>query len=95
MIKRKRLVLIMGIASLLLALPLIAMQFSDEVDWSGGDFLMAGGMLYGSGLLIEMILRKLRATTWRIVLSFGVVLVLLILWIEMAVGVFGSPIAGS
>lgn len=34
-----------GLAALLLALPFVAMRFSNEVDWSPGDFILVGLLL--------------------------------------------------
>lgn len=36
---------------LLLLVPLVAMQFTDEVDWGGGDFVVAGGLLFGVAMI--------------------------------------------
>jgi hypothetical protein len=36
-----------------LLLPLVAMQFTDEVDWGVADFAFAGALLGGTGLLLQ------------------------------------------
>ncbi|MGH8077936.1 MAG: hypothetical protein ACREPE_11510 [Lysobacter sp.] len=36
---------IWGTAALLLLLPLVAMQFTDEVDWDETDFIVIGAMI--------------------------------------------------
>ena len=76
-------------------LPLIAMQFTSEVDWSASDFLIMGVLLFGTGLGCELILRTVRNTEYRIALCAGVLLALFLVWAELAVGVFGTPFAGS
>jgi hypothetical protein len=43
----------------LLALPAIAMQFTREVNWTAGDFLFAGVVLVGAGMLYELAAWKL------------------------------------
>jgi hypothetical protein len=43
-----------------LLVPLVGMQMSDEVDWSTSDFVFAGAVLAGSGLLLERAARKPR-----------------------------------
>ena len=91
----KRLIGIVLTALALLAVPLIAMQFSSEVNWGGFDFLGAGGLLLGSGLTCEFILRKTQKTRLRIALVAGVLVVLFLIWAELAVGIFGTPLAGS
>lgn len=42
----------------ILLLPLVAMQITDEVDWSVADFVFAGALLGGTGLLLELAARK-------------------------------------
>jgi hypothetical protein len=43
----------------ILLLPLVAMQITDEVDWGVGDFVFAGVLLGGAGLLLhELAARK-------------------------------------
>jgi len=93
--KNKRLVLIvLGVVTLLLV-PFIAMQFSHEVSWSPGDFVVMGGLLLGTGLLCEFVLRKVKKPGYRIALCSALVLVFLLVWMELAVGIFGTPFAGS
>lgn len=82
-------------ASMVLLLPLVAMQFTSEVQWSALDFVVAGILLFGTGLLIEMVLRKTKKGVLRILAVLGVLLLLLLTWLELAVGIFGSPWAGT
>jgi hypothetical protein len=42
----------------ILLLPLVAMQITDEVDWGVADFVFAGALLAGTGLLLELAARK-------------------------------------
>ncbi len=93
--KNKRLPIILATAAILLFIPFIAMQFTNEVNWSIFDFAIMGGMLTGTGLLIELTLRLVKSWQNRLIIC-GVVLVLfLLVWAELAVGIFGSPFAGS
>lgn len=91
----KRLIGILLTVSILLLIPLIAMQFTDEVKWGSFDFLVAGILLYGAGLTFEFIMRKVRSARLRIVISLALFLVLFLVWAELAVGIFGSPISGN
>lgn len=94
-LKQKRLIGILITIAVLLLLPLIAMQFTNEVNWTLSDFVIAGVLLLSTGLLIEFVLRKVTKTKNRILLTLGILFILFVLWAEMAVGIFGSPIAGS
>lgn len=71
------------------------MQFSNDVNWSIMDFVAAGVLLFGTGLTIQFVLRKVKTRKNRILICSFILLLLLLLWIELAVGIFGSPIAGN
>lgn len=86
--EKKRFMTIISIAAFLLLVPLIAMQITNEVNWSVMDFVVAGGLLFGAGFTIEFILRKVKKDTSRISILAGVLIVFLLLWTEMAVGIF-------
>jgi len=93
--KNKRLTAIMLIATALLLIPFIAMQFTNEVNWNFFDFLVAGILLFGVGLLCELVLRKVKETSYRIIICAVVLIALILTWTELAVGIFGTPFAGS
>jgi hypothetical protein len=93
--QNKRLVIILTSAGTLLLIPLIAMQFTNEVDWKLADFIIMGVLLFGTGLLCELILRKVKRIENRILLCGAVLLGLFLIWAELAVGIFGTPFAGS
>lgn len=95
MTANNRLTFIFAIAGSLLLLPLIAMQFTTEVNWSGSDFVVAGILLFGTGGLIELALRKIKVSTQRVLVIAGILLVLFLVWAELAVGIFGTPFAGN
>jgi hypothetical protein len=48
------------VTACILLVPLVAMQITDEVDWGVADFVLAGVLLGGSGLLLELAVRKPR-----------------------------------
>jgi len=93
--KNKRLIIILSIVGVLLLIPFVAMQFTDEVRWSGFDFLVMGILLTGTGLVCELILRKIRKPSNRLILCLAVIGALVLVWMELAVGIFGTPFAGS
>ncbi len=94
-VKNIRLIAILITVTLLLLVPLIAMQFTNEVNWDVFDFLVMGILLYGTGLSCELVLRKVKSTTNRVIICFAILLALFLIWAELAVGIFGSPFAGS
>ncbi|MBB3167187.1 hypothetical protein [Simiduia aestuariiviva] len=71
----------------LLSVPLIAMQFTEEVDWQGLDFLVMGGLLLGLGSLLLLVLNNV-AKHYRVQVIAAFAIIFLVLWAELAVGVF-------
>ena len=93
--KNKRLVRILISAPLLLLIPFIGMQFTTDINWSFSDFLVMGLLLAVLGFLLEIILRKVVKKNKRIALIALLLIMFLLIWAELAVGIFGSPFAGS
>lgn len=76
-------------------IPLIAMQFTSEVVWTSLDFVVAGVLLLSTGFAIAYLWKKLAQRNYRYLIIAVLILLFLLLWAELAVGIFGSPIAGS
>ncbi len=93
--KNKRLIIILSIVAVLLLIPIIAMQLTNEVQWTLFDFLIAAVLLLITGLAIDYIIRKVKSTKYRIVLSVVLLVMLLLIWAELAVGIFGTSLGGS
>ena len=95
MIQNKRLTGIVLTGALLLLIPFIAMQFTDEVVWTLFDFVVAGVLLFGTGLLCELVMRKVKNKDHRFAICGAILVALFLIWAELAVGIFGTPFAGS
>ena len=93
--KNKRFIILLAIVAALLLIPFIAMQFTDEVAWTSFDFIVMGVLLFGTGLLCELSVRKIKSNKHRILICGAILLVFLLIWAELAVGIFGTPFAGS
>lgn len=93
--QNKRLIGIVVTVAILLLIPYVAMKFTGEVNWTAIDFITAGVLLLGTGLLCELVLRKVTTIKYRIVLCAGLLIALFLVWAELAVGIFGTPFAGS
>lgn len=92
---KKNVIRIAIVTVLILSIPLVAMQFTGEVDWGLRDFVIIGVLLFGTGMIYEFFVKKLRTTTQQIIAAAILLALVLLLWAELAVGVFGSPFAGS
>ena len=93
--QNKRLVTILAIAIAILFIPLIAMNLSNDVNWTLFDFIVVGVLLVGTGLTLEFILRKIKTLKQRIIFGIILFVVLFLIWAELSVGIFGTPFAGN
>jgi hypothetical protein len=80
---------------LLLTIPLIAMQLTDEVEWSLFDFIIMGTLLLITGLMGEIIFKRVKNSKHRLILYIIIAMIFFLVWAELAVGIFGTPFAGS
>jgi hypothetical protein len=64
------------------------MQFTDEVNWTLPDFIAAAVLLPCTGLMCELVLRKVKKTKHRIAICLATLAMLLLIWAELAVGIF-------
>lgn len=71
---------------MILSIPLVAMQFTDEVVWSWFDFVVMGTLLLGAGATFVLLSRKIRK--YRVVIGMVCVIIFLYIWAELAVGIF-------
>lgn len=85
-----------GGLALLLALPALAMSLGAEgVDWSASDFVIMGVLMAVLGLGIEAAVRLLPSWRSRLAAIGAVIGLFLLMWVELAVGLIGTPFAGS
>jgi hypothetical protein len=78
------------IAALILLLPLVAMQFTDEVVWDETDFAVIGAMLLGACGAYELAARMTGNIAYRAAVGVAVVAAFILIWINLAVGIIGS-----
>jgi len=84
----KNIKLYLFIIGLTLLTPLIAMQFTNEVNWDIMDFIVAGILLLGTGLACDFVMKKVKKTKFRIAICLAILAFLFLVWAELAVGIF-------
>lgn len=77
-------------AAAVLLLPLFAMQFTSEVNWTFGDFLFAGILLGLLGGGIELAARVQRDRYFKVGAVLAVLTAFFTTWANAAVGLIGS-----
>lgn len=73
--------------SVLLLIPLVAMQITDSVHWTLGDFVVMGGLLFVTGTGFVLVARRV-PHRWRLLLDTLIAAAFAYVWAELAVGVF-------
>jgi hypothetical protein len=91
----KGLAIVMLVTSAILLVPLLAMQFSAEVDWNLTDFVIAGGLIALTGSLYVLAARVVTQTRYRAMVGAVLAILFVLTWAELAVGLFGTRFAGS
>ncbi|MDG6348103.1 hypothetical protein QAA18_05020 [Luteimonas sp. 8-5] len=81
---------IWGLAAALWLLPLVAMQFTDEVNWTTFDFVFWAGMLLVACAAYEVVSRMSPSRAYRAGVGVAVVTGFLVVWVNGAVGMIGS-----
>lgn len=87
---RRGRVVLWSVVGLMLGLPLVAMQFTDQVNWTPGDFAVAGVLLLGVVIPYELAMKRSGDTDLRAGVAVALGAVFLLIWINGAVGIIGS-----
>lgn len=89
--RRNKNILRIAIATaVLLLVPLAAMQLTDKVDWSVTDFAAAAALLFGTGLLYELVAGRGGTLVYRAAVALALGTALLLVWSNLAVGIVGN-----
>ena len=93
--ENKRLLGIVVGIGLLLIVPVLGNRYIDGFDWKWLDFVIAAFLLLSTGLACEFVLRKVKRLEYRLALVGVILFALFVVWAELAVGLIGTPLAGS
>ncbi len=86
---KKRLSIWAGVVAIILLIPLLF-----KWPWTFIDFIVIGVLIFGTGLAYELI-TKIVGKKYRIIIAVVLLVAFLLVWVELAVGLFGAPFAGS
>jgi hypothetical protein len=76
--------------AIILMVPLVAMQFTEEVNWDLFDFVFMGTLLFGTGLTYDLVARKGGTIAYRAAVGIACTAGLLLVWVNAAVGIIGD-----
>lgn len=80
---------------LLLLLPLLGIFISDEINWSFFDFIIMAVLILTLSFSFKQLFNTTKKLKYRIIGISLILLVFIIIWAELAVGIFGTPFAGN
>ncbi|HCF04468.1 hypothetical protein [Flavobacterium sp.] len=80
---------------LLLLFPLVGTLVSNEVNWSFFDFIVMGILILSMSFGIKQVIITTKNTNYRVLIIGMILLVFILIWVELAVGIFDTPFAGS
>jgi hypothetical protein len=80
--------------ALLLTIPAVAMQFTNEVNWTRGDFVVAGLLLLSTGFACELAIRSIQKVGFRFLAVAAILGACFVLWVELATGFVGRILGG-
>lgn len=71
------------------------MAITDEINWSLFDFIIMGFLLISLSIGINFVSNRIKNIKNRILYIGILVLIFMLIWAELAVGIFGTPFAGN
>lgn len=79
----------------LLLFPLAGTLVSNEVNWSFFDFIVMGILILSMSFGIKQVIMTTKNTNYRVLIIGMILLVFILIWVELAVGIFDTPFAGN
>jgi hypothetical protein len=94
-LEKQKSTIIFAVPALLMATAFFGNLFVEGWNWSPFDFIIAAVLLFGTAFFINLVIKSKKTLVSKLIVCFTILLVLALVWIELAVGIFGSPFAGS
>jgi hypothetical protein len=89
-VPQKNIVRIAIITACALAVPLVAMQVSEEWNWDLFDFAFAGTLMFGTGMAYELLARRAARSAYRAGVGVALAAAFMLIWANAAVGLIGD-----
>ncbi len=83
----KSILRVLLITMVVLLVPFIGMQFSDEMQWDLGDFLIIGALTLGITAAYELAAARMKSPTNKILVALGFAALFVLIWAQLAVGI--------
>jgi hypothetical protein len=89
-VQHNRLVRIAVVTGCILLIPLFGNLFVEGWNWGLFDFVVAGALLFGTGLTYDVVARKRGATSYRVAVGIACATGFVLVFINAAVGIIGD-----
>ncbi|WP_449388493.1 hypothetical protein [Chryseobacterium lineare] len=93
--KQQKTTIIFAVPALLLATAFFANLLMKDWNWSIFDFIVATVILFGTAFFVNLVALSNKAFITKVLISLVILMIVCLVWIELAVGIFGSFLAGS
>ncbi|WP_346984071.1 hypothetical protein [Chryseobacterium sp. POE27] len=93
--KQQKTTIIFAVPALLLATAFFANLLMKDWNWSIFDFIVATVILFGTAFFVNLVVLSNKAFITKVLISLVILMIVCLVWIELAVGIFGSFLAGS
>jgi hypothetical protein len=82
--------------AIILTIPLVAMQYTDEVNWTFSDFLIMAVLLMTTATCFALIIGMRENAIYRVAFSLALATTFFMVWANLAVGLIaGGPNVGN
>ena len=86
----KKTSLLASVTTIILLIPYLAMQFTQAVNWSPADFILAGILLFGTGMGYLLMTERPTGLVYKFAVGLALATALFMVWSNLAVGIIGS-----
>lgn len=79
----------------LLIIPLIGTQLFSDWNWDLTDYIVMTVLIFSTGLGYKLTVAKVKKLNYKIIIALVFAFIFILIWGELAVGLFGTPFAGN
>ncbi|WP_263601556.1 hypothetical protein [Chryseobacterium sp. PET-29] len=94
-LEKQKTTIIFAVPTLLMITAFFGNLFVEGWSWSPSDFVVAAVLLFGTAFFVNLVIRSKKPLLTKLMICFIILLLMALVWIELAVGIFGTPFAGS
>lgn len=88
-------IIISSVTGVILTGLFLIMYFTNALNWDVFDFILAGLLLMALGTTINFLVRGGKRSKRNTISIIIIILLILLIWMELGVGIFGTPFSGD